>query len=63
MLLLVDKKHCDNVYEREDLKITLKIFLEKFNYDYVRDAVCKILIFLEMDFNKGFSEKRKNTYF
>uniref|UniRef100_A0A915LG49 GCS light chain n=1 Tax=Meloidogyne javanica TaxID=6303 RepID=A0A915LG49_MELJA len=39
MLLLVDKKHCDNVYEREDLKITLKLFLEKFDYDYIKDAV------------------------
>ena len=41
MLLLVDKKHCDNVYEREDLKITLKLFLEKFDYDYIKDAVGK----------------------
>ncbi|KAF7639545.1 hypothetical protein Mgra_00000875 [Meloidogyne graminicola] len=46
MLLLVD--NCDN-YEREDLKITLKLFLEKFNYDYVKDAVEAVIKQLKID--------------
>ncbi|CAK5091485.1 unnamed protein product [Meloidogyne enterolobii] len=49
MLLLVDKKHCDNVYEREDLKITLKLFLEKFDYDYIKDAVEAVIKQLKTD--------------
>jgi len=38
MLLLTDKKDCDNAYERDDLKITLKLFLETFAFHYISDA-------------------------
>lgn len=41
MLLLADKKHCDIAYERDDLKITLKLFIEKFEFQFIKNAVGK----------------------
>jgi len=39
ILLLADKSHRDSVYERDDLKITLKVFIESFNFEHVRSAI------------------------
>ncbi|KAI6225215.1 Glutamate--cysteine ligase regulatory subunit [Aphelenchoides fujianensis] len=38
-LLLSNRGHTDTVYERDDLKITLKIFLPDFNLQQMHDAV------------------------
>ncbi|KAI6188915.1 Purple acid phosphatase [Aphelenchoides besseyi] len=39
MLLLSNRGHADTVYERDDLKITLKVFLPDFNVQQMHDAV------------------------
>ncbi|KAI6229569.1 GCS light chain [Aphelenchoides besseyi] len=39
MLLLSNRGHADTVYERDDLKITLKVFLSDFNVQQMHDAV------------------------
>jgi len=40
MLLLADKKHQRmEAYDRDDLKITLKLFTEDFNFSFVHDAI------------------------
>jgi len=40
MLLLADKKHQRmEAYDRDDLKITLKLFVEEFNFSFVYDAI------------------------
>uniref|UniRef100_A0A915CZ75 GCS light chain n=1 Tax=Ditylenchus dipsaci TaxID=166011 RepID=A0A915CZ75_9BILA len=49
MLLLADKKHRDTAYERDDLKITLKLFLEDFEFTYIRDAIDATLSQLNID--------------
>jgi hypothetical protein len=54
MLLLADEKHCDNAYERDDLKITLKLFIEKFEFQYIRDATGKLLLHISFFIGFGF---------
>lgn len=49
MLLLADKKHCDIAYERDDLKITLKLFIEKFEFQFIKNAVEAVLKQLQTD--------------
>ena len=49
MLLLADKKHCENAYERDDLKITLKLFIEKFEFQYIKEATESVLQQLQTD--------------
>ena len=47
--MLADKKHCDNKYERDDLKITLKLFMDSFDFQHLRDAVEAVLKQLDTD--------------
>ncbi|KAI1699932.1 aldo/keto reductase family domain-containing protein [Ditylenchus destructor] len=49
MLLLADKKHRDTAYERDDLKITLKLFVENFEFDYIRESIDATLAQLKID--------------
>lgn len=48
-LLLADKKHRDPLYERDDLKITLKLFVKDFNYNSVCDAISSTMNELKID--------------
>lgn len=48
-LLLADKKHRDALYDRDDLKITLKLFVRDFNYDSVRDSILSTMDELKID--------------
>lgn len=48
-LLLADKEHCGNSYERDDLKITLKLFMETFEFQHLKDATEAVLKQLETD--------------
>ena len=43
MLLLAEPQPSDTDYERDDLKITLKIFLESFTYSHIQDSVDAVL--------------------
>jgi glutamate--cysteine ligase regulatory subunit len=49
ILLLTDKAHRDTEYERDDLKITLKIFVEQFEFSYINDAIETALEQLKID--------------
>ncbi|KAL3091321.1 hypothetical protein niasHS_007114 [Heterodera schachtii] len=48
-LLLADKKHCENKYERDDLNITLKLFMETFEFRHLKDATGAVLKQLDTD--------------
>ncbi|KAH7730808.1 Protein E01A2.1 a [Aphelenchoides avenae] len=43
MLLLAEPQPSDTDYERDDLKITLKVFLESFTYSHIQDSVEAVL--------------------
>lgn len=43
MLLLAQPQPTDTDYERDDLKITLKIFLESFTFSHIQDSVDAVL--------------------